>query len=106
MSLVRFGLVVAMMTGAGVALAQSGARMSAADFQTMVWASSCMACHGPQGHSSGNGLTLGGRPAEELYQMLLDFKSGRRSATVMHQHARGYSEEELRRIATHFSQLK
>ncbi len=106
MRILRIGLAVVALVGVGAALAQATSRTSPADFQTMVWAASCMACHGPQGHSSGNGLTLGGRPAEELYQMLLDFKSGRRGATVMHQHTRGYSEEELRRIATHFSQLK
>ena len=77
-----------------------------ADFQTSVWAASCMACHGTDGRAEGTGLTIGGRPFQELYRLMLEFKNGQRKATVMHQHAKGYSDDELKRISEHFSKLK
>lgn len=77
-----------------------------ADFQTSVWAASCMACHGTDGRAEGTGLTIGGRPSQELYRLMLEFKSGQRKATIMHQHAKGYSDDELKRISEYFSKLK
>lgn len=72
--------------------------------QTAVWASSCMACHGPEGRAKERlGHRLAGQTSAKLYQKLLDFKYGRREATVMHQHAKGYSEAELKRIADYIA---
>jgi cytochrome c553 len=82
------------------------AKAPPADFQTALWAASCMACHGTDGKSEGVGMTIGGRPADELTNLLLAFKSGQRQGTIMHQHAKGYSEYELKRIADYFSQFK
>ncbi len=76
------------------------------DFQVQLWASSCMSCHGPGGKAVGTGLSIGGKPAQELYNKLLGYKNGKLPATVMHQHAKGYSDEELSRIADHFASLK
>lgn len=77
-----------------------------ADFQTAVWAVSCMACHGTDGRAEGVGRPLNGRSGAELADLLLAYKSGQRSGTVMHQHAKGYSDDELKRIAQYFSQFK
>ncbi|MEN9842299.1 MAG: hypothetical protein RLZZ612_128 [Pseudomonadota bacterium] len=74
--------------------------------QVSIWASSCMACHGPEGRAEGTGLTIGGKSAEDLFGKLMAYRSGAVKATIMHQHVKGYSEDELRRIATHFSSLK
>ena len=57
------------------------------------WAAGCTGCHASD--------WLSGRDA--LYATLLDFKSGRRPATVMHQLSRGYADEQLRAIADHLS---
>lgn len=35
--------------------------------------------------------------------MLVEFKNGTRAAFVMHQHAKGYSERELKEIAAEFA---
>ncbi|WP_162860616.1 c-type cytochrome [Pseudothauera hydrothermalis] len=43
--------------------------------------------------------TLAGRSAEFIYQALIDFKSGKRAATIMDRLAKGYSNEQLRHIA-------
>lgn len=74
--------------------------------QVSVWASSCMACHGPEGRAEGTGLTLGGRAVDDLLGKLMGYKSGQLRATIMHQHTKGYSDDELRRIAEYFSSLK
>ena len=74
--------------------------------QVSVWAFSCMACHGPEGKAEGTGLSIAGRTEEDLAGKLLAYKSGRLSATIMHQHAKGYSDDELRAIARFFATLK
>jgi cytochrome c553 len=76
------------------------------DMQVVVWASSCMACHGTDGKAEGVGLTIGGHKADELHRELLEYKTGKRIGTIMHQHAKGYSDDELKRIALFFSQIK
>ncbi len=41
-----------------------------------------------------------------LYAALAEFKNNRRpAATVMHQHAKGYTDDELKRISRHFAGL-
>lgn len=74
--------------------------------QVQVWAASCMACHGPEGRAEGTGLTIGGRPAQDLLVKLLAYKNGTLPATIMHQHAKGYSDKELGLIAEYFASLK
>lgn len=71
--------------------------------QVQVWAASCMACHGTDGRAAGAGRAIAGQPAEVLLKSLQDYRDGRRPATVMHQHARGYSDAELALIAQHFA---
>ncbi len=66
---------------------------------------SCAACHGTDGRSPGAMPSINGKSAEFISQALLDFRQGRRSATVMGRHASGYSDEEIKLIAEHFSTL-
>lgn len=88
-------------------LAQTGTTGAAgSDFQAALWGASCMACHGTDGRAEGTGLSIGGRDANELYGLMLAYKAGTRAATIMHQHVRGYSDAELKRIAVYFSGLK
>ena len=37
---------------------------------------------------------------------MLDFKSGKKPATIMHQLTKGYSDEQLQQLATYFAALK
>ena len=76
------------------------------DFQAALWGAGCMSCHGTDGRAEGTGLSIGGRAAGELYALLLAYKTGSRAGTIMDQHARGYSDAELQRIAAYFSTLK
>lgn len=88
-----------------IATAQVG-KMSAANFQAVLWGSSCMACHGTDGKAEGVARAIGGRPAEELLTALLEYKADKRQGTVMPQHVKGYSDDELKRIAEFFSRVK
>ena len=86
------------------ALAVHAQTLSAADRQARAWAASCAACHGTLGRATGAIVPIAGRDAEQLHRTLLEFKTGQRpAATVMHQHTKGYSDDELRRIASFFA---
>jgi len=71
-------------------------------------AATCTGCHGTDGRAlPGAGInSLAGTDQQELLQRLRDFKSGNRPATIMHQIARGYSDEQLEQIAAYFSAQK
>jgi cytochrome c553 len=67
-------------------------------------AATCTGCHGTDGRTVGDALPpLAGQPKQALLANLLAFKSGNRSATVMTQLARGYSDADLERIAAFFA---
>ena len=68
-------------------------------------AATCANCHGTNGHARGDMKVLAGVPAEKIVAMLADFKSGAQPATIMHQIAKGYTEEQLRLVAAYFSAL-
>ncbi|MEW5888720.1 MAG: c-type cytochrome [Pseudomonadota bacterium] len=75
------------------------------DLKARGWAAACAACHGTNGRSEGGMPSIAGRRADELYQILIAFKQDRKQATVMQQHAKGYSDEQLRRIAEAWARL-
>ena len=69
-------------------------------------AASCASCHGTQGVAESGMVSLAGQPNEVLLKSLLDFKSGKRPGTIMHQLAKGYTDEQLEQLATYFANLK
>lgn len=89
--------------GPAWAQAAAPAAVAPSELQVAVWAASCMACHGTDGKAEGTSLRLHGRTADELLGALRAYRSGERAATVMHQHAKGYTDDELQRIAQHFA---
>jgi cytochrome c553 len=50
--------------------------------------------------------SLAGANKDELLKKMLDFKSGKKPATIMHQLAKGYSDEQLAALAGYFSAQK
>ena len=79
----------------------------AQDAATRSLAATCTACHGTDGISVGGvPPSLAGQNKDYLLQQLNDFKAGKRPATIMHQHARGYTDEQLARIAAYFAAVK
>ena len=70
-------------------------------------AASCFTCHGGDGNSVGDvPPSIAGRDRGELLQMLKNFKAGKRPATIMHQQAKGYTDEQLEVIAGYFARQK
>lgn len=69
-------------------------------------AAACAACHGTNGHSMGGTPSLAGLDQQYFIEQMHQFKSGDRTSTVMMQHARGYSEEEIRLLADYFASQK
>lgn len=67
---------------------------------------SCFACHGTDGNSEGGMPVLAGVDKAWFVSQMNDFKSGARPATVMHQHARGYTDEEIELLAGFFAAQK
>lgn len=68
-------------------------------------AATCANCHGTQGKAQPGSsvVSLAGMPAEQLIAQMATFKAGTRSATIMHQLAKGYSEAQIAQIAAYFA---
>lgn len=91
------------------AAAVIAAPASAQDYKARAWAASCAACHGTDGRSEADEFpALAGKPKADLLKSLIEFKTdtGPKKPTVMHQHAKGYTNEQLERIADYFSRQK
>lgn len=71
-------------------------------------AATCANCHGTEGRTvEGSAVPpLAGIPKEYMIQQMKAFKDGSRQATVMHQLAKGYSDQQIESIANYFSALK
>lgn len=70
-------------------------------------AATCFTCHGSDGRSVGGvPPSLAGMNRDYLLQQMKEFKAGKRPATVMHQQAKGYSDQQLEAIAGYFANVK
>ncbi|OQX00223.1 MAG: hypothetical protein BWK73_49155, partial [Thiothrix lacustris] len=68
-------------------------------------AANCASCHGTSGVSAGPATPgLGGMGKQYLSKVLTDYQSGHRASTVMQRIAKGYSADEISRLAEFFSQ--
>ena len=96
------GLVLAgfLAGGAPLAWAQADA------LQLRSWAAACSNCHGTNGIAQPGMDTLAGASRDDMTRKLLDYKAGRKPATVMHQLAKGYTDEQLEQIAGYFAAQK
>ena len=94
---VRWGLLAMLACAYPVAGQDQTARSLAAN---------CTGCHGPNGNSLGAIPTIAGLDRAYIATALQEFKAGTRQATVMHQHAKGYSDREIEVLAQYFSQQK
>jgi cytochrome c553 len=66
-------------------------------------AATCANCHGTDGHARGDMKPLAGMSSEKLLALIADFKSGAQPATIMHQIAKGYTDEQMKLIAGYFA---
>lgn len=85
---------------AGAAFAASPAM---ADSKAEMLANTCAGCHGTDGSSHGPATpTIASLSKEYFISSMKDFKSGKRTSTVMDRIAKGYSDEEIEAMANHF----
>ena len=75
-----------------------------ADGRTLT--ASCAGCHGTAGKGVPPMPPLAGLEKSYIVQQMQDFKSGKRPATIMHQLAKGYSDEQIDAIAAFLSGQK
>lgn len=88
-------------------VASTWAQAQAPDpLQVRSWAASCANCHGTNGRAQPGMESLAGVAKEDIIKKMLDFKAGRRPATIMHQLAKGYSDEQIEAIAGYFAAQK
>ena len=66
-------------------------------------AATCANCHGTNGQARGDMKPLAGLTADKIVAMLADYKSGNQPATIMHQIAKGYTDEQIRLVAGYFA---
>ena len=87
---------LALATGPSLALAQDAhlARNLAA---------TCANCHGTNGQAVGDMKPLAGVSASKIIALVADYKSGNQPATIMHQIAKGYTDEQIKLVAGFFA---
>ena len=68
----------------------------------------CTGCHGAQGRAASDGYypRIAGKPAGYLYNQLVSFRDGQRRYALMSNLLAPLTDEYLREIAAHFSQLE
>lgn len=71
-------------------------------------AATCANCHGTNGKTvDGSSVpALAGMPAGYVVEQMKAFKAGTRTATVMHQIAKGYNDAQIEAIAGYFAAQK
>ena len=75
------------------------------ELYTKSLAATCANCHGTNGKSIKDGAlpSLAGMKSDELIEQMQAFKSGARPATIMHQIAKGFSDEQIKMLAAYFA---
>jgi sulfide dehydrogenase cytochrome subunit len=75
---------------------------------TQSLAATCANCHGTQGKSVKDPSVpgLAGRPSAYIIEQMQAFKNGTREATIMHQIAKGYTNEQIKQMADYFASQK
>jgi len=66
-------------------------------------AATCANCHGTNGISVGEVVSLAGKPKDEIVRKMQDFKAGRVPGTIMPQLAKGYTDEQIDVLAAWFA---
>jgi cytochrome subunit of sulfide dehydrogenase len=71
-------------------------------------AATCANCHGTNGKAveGSSVVTLAGMPREYIVAQMKAFKDGTRPATIMHQLSKGYTDDQINKIAVYFSEQK
>ncbi|MEF8755357.1 MAG: cytochrome c [Accumulibacter sp.] len=88
------------------ALAGPGSTATPAPGRTPYFAANCANCHGTDGKAASAIPPIAGRDRAYLEESMKAFKNGTRPATIMHQLAKGYTDEEISILAEYFAKQK
>lgn len=66
----------------------------------------CFNCHGTEGNTKSAIPAIAGRERAYLEASLKAFKDGSKQATIMHQLAKGYTDDEIAVLADYFSRQR
>jgi cytochrome c553 len=70
-------------------------------------AATCANCHGTEGRSVTREVpSLAGLPRQHIVSQMKAFKDGSRPATIMHQLAKGYTDQQIELMADYFAARK
>jgi cytochrome subunit of sulfide dehydrogenase len=69
-------------------------------------AAACANCHGTNGASVQGMPYLAGQSRAYIVERMHEFRTGKRPSTVMHQIAKGYTDEQIEAMAAYFSAQK
>jgi len=70
-------------------------------------AANCANCHGTDGRSTTGAVpALAGAQRAYFIEQMAAFKAGTRPATIMHQLAKGYSDQQIAMLADYFASQK
>ncbi|HSV46169.1 MAG TPA: c-type cytochrome [Ramlibacter sp.] len=100
--MIKVRLTAAAMAGL-VAFCLAGTAQAAEPTLARNLAANCTSCHGFNGASAGGMPSLEGQPLPVLLTAMRAFRDGTRPATVMHQLARGYTDQQLEALAAFFA---
>jgi cytochrome subunit of sulfide dehydrogenase len=66
-------------------------------------AATCANCHGTNGKSVAEVPSLAGVPANVTIQKMKDYRDGKLPATIMHQLAKGFTDEQIALVADYLA---
>jgi len=98
--------VLAATLASGAAFALSALAQGADPNLARNLAAACANCHGTNGMSVQGMPNLAGQERAYLVQQMQDFRTGKRPATIMHQLAKGYTDEQIEALAAYFAAQK
>ncbi|HEU0199734.1 MAG TPA: c-type cytochrome [Burkholderiaceae bacterium] len=75
-------------------------------FSAQYLAGNCANCHGTLGRSAGAMPSLAGLQKAYFVEQMKLFRDGKRQATIMHQLAKGYTDEQIDMLAEYFARQK
>jgi sulfide dehydrogenase cytochrome subunit len=76
-----------------------------ADASPAMLANTCAGCHGTDGASAGPSIpTIAGVSADVFTDVMLSYKNGERTSTIMTRLAKGYTDAEIKAMAEFFAQ--
>jgi len=93
-------IIIAILAVSGIFAAQG---TQAAEQRGLIMANTCHSCHGTDGHSVGAMPSIAGKSPDYITDALMRFRDGKKPSTVMARIAKGFTDAEIKALATYFA---